>query len=504
MRFAPSILSVVAVAAIAALAAPVGAAPGFDPDAIYAVALDDAPRRGPADAPVTIVEFSDFACGYCNRAQAVVAHLERQYPGQLRWVYRPLPLDEDTGTLASEAALAAARQGRFWPMHDRLFAVHGQVDRATVELFAVELGLDLARFKDELDSGRAREAVLAELAIGRRLGIAGTPAFFINGRAIAGAMPLSTFLRVVGEELARAREFGGDGDRYPQLTAGGRASADSAAVAPAAAELSSTASYRIGLGLPGHQRGPADAAVTIVMWSDFLCPYCADQAPVLDRVAAAHPGDVRLVYRHLPLPMHAGADLAAEAAVEAGRQGKFWPFHDQLFAASRGGLSRAVLLERGKLAGLDVGALAAALDDHRHRDAVLADAAAALSLGANATPTLFINGQAMPGMIKAEALEAAVAAELVRAHDLIARGVAAGDVYGVIGLGAEHTELGDPRRLARTGLGIEPGAVERVRMVVAACREGDAVDARRLATRLRDPAAALVRGVCADRGIDLP
>jgi protein-disulfide isomerase len=422
----------------------------------------------------------------------------------MRWVYRPLPLDEDdrhpglgggAGGGAPGAVLADARSAVRGPRPGR------SRDRRA---FAVELGLDLARFKDELDSGRAREAVLAELAIGRRLGIAGTPAFFINGRAIAGAMPLSTFLRVVGEELARARELGGDGDRYPQLTAGGRASADSAAVAPAAAELSTTASYRIGLGLPGHQRGPADAAVTIVMWSDFLCPYCADQAPVLDRVAAAHPGDVRLVYRHLPLPMHAGADLAAEAAVEAGRQGKFWPFHDQLFAASRGGLSRAVLLERGKLAGLDVAALAAALDDHRHKDAVLADAAAALSLGANATPTLFINGQAMPGMIKAEALEAAVAAELVRAHDLIARGVAAGDVYGVIGLGAEHTELGDPRRLARTGLGIEPGAIERVRMVVAACREGDAVDARRLAARLRDPAAALVRGVCADRGIDLP
>lgn len=501
MRLAPLILTAVAAAA---LAAPVAAAPGFDPDAIYAVALDDAPRRGPADAPVTIVEFSDFACGFCNRAQAVVQHLERQYPGQLRWVYRPLPLDEDTGTLASEAALAAARQGRFWPMHDRLFAVHGRVDRATVELFAVELGLDLARFKDELDSGRAREAVLAELAVGRRLGIAGTPAFFVNGRAIAGAMPLSTFLRVVGEELARARELGGEGDRYAQLTAGGRAAADSAATAPEAATLSNTESYRIGLGLPGHQRGPRDAAVTIVMWSDFLCPYCADQAPVLDRLQAAHPADVRLVYRHLPLPMHAGADLAAEAAVEAGRQGKFWAFHDQLFAASRGGLSRAVLLERGKLAGLDVAALAAALADHRHRDAVLADAAAALSLGANATPTLFINGQALPGTTKLDQLEPLVVTEIERARSLVARGVAPDDVYGVIGLGADHTEHGDPRQLARAGLRIEPGAVERLRMVVAACREGDGDDARALVSRLRGPALAVARGVCADRGIDLP
>ena len=89
------------------------AAPGFDPDAIYDVPLDDAARRGPDDALVTIVEFSDFACGYCNRMQPVLKHLERLYPGQLRYVFRPMPLDEDDGALASEAAIAAGRQGRF-------------------------------------------------------------------------------------------------------------------------------------------------------------------------------------------------------------------------------------------------------------------------------------------------------------------------------------------------------------------------------------------------------
>ena len=467
MRLTCSLLAVALVAL--ATAAPAAAGPGFDPDAIYAVALDDAPRRGPADAPVTIVEFSDFACGYCNRAQVVLRHLERQYPGQVRWVYRPLPLDEDDGTLASEAAIAAAAQGRFWPMHDRLFAVRGQVDRAAVELLAVDLGLDLARFRDELDSGRAREVVLRDLAVGRRLGITGTPAFFINGRAIAGAAPLSTFLRVVGEELARATAQPGVGDRYPQLIAGGRAAADSGAPGPEAATLSERATYRVGLGLPGHRRGPDDAAVTLVVWSDFMCPYCVKQAPVLDALARAHPRDVRLIYRHLPLAMHVGADLAAEAAVEAGRQGKFWAFHDQLFEASPGGLGREVLIERGKLAGLDLAALAAALADHRHRDAVLADAAAAMSLGANGTPTLFVNGRALPGMVDGAELEQFVAVELARARDLVARGVAAGDVYGVIGLGADHVEHGDPRQLARTGgVRIEPGTPERVRMVVAA------------------------------------
>ena len=493
---------------VAAVVAPRAAAagPGFDPDAIYAVPIDDAPRRGPDDAALTIVEFSDFSCGYCNRVQTVLHHLERALPGQVRWVYRPLPLDEDDGTLASEAALAAASQGQFWPMHDRLFAVHGRVDRAAVELLAVDLGLDLARFRDELDSGRARTRVMAELAAGRRLGLTGTPAFFINGRALAGAAPLSLFLRVVGEELARAAELGGAGDRYAQLIAGGRPEADSGAGVPEAPQLSSLDGYRIGLGLPGHRRGPDDAAVTIVVWSDFLCPYCVTQAPVLDAALRAHPRDVRVVYRHLPLPMHAGADVAAEAAVEAGRQGKFWPFHDQLLAASAGGLPREVLIERARLAGLDVPALEAALADHRHRDAVMTDVAAALSLGANGTPTVFVNGRALPGMVDADELETTITAEIDRARALEARGVAAADIYGVIGLGAEHVEHGDPRQLARGGsLRIEPGTAERVRMIIAACRLGDGDDARALASKLRGVAAtALVRGVCADRGVDLP
>lgn len=484
------------------------APPGFDPVAIYDVPLGDAPRRGPDDALVTIVEFSDFACGYCNRAQAVVRQLERLYPGQLRWVFRTLPLDEEDGTLASEAAIAAGRQGRFWPMHDRLFAVQGRVDRAAVELLAGELGLDLARFRADLDSGAARAVVDAELAAGRRLGIGGTPAFFVNGRAIAGARPLASFLAVVGEELARARAQadagGGPGDRYPALIAGGRARADSDAAPADPIELSPTATYRVGLGLPGHRLGPDDAAVTIVVWSDFLCPYCAAQAPVLARLRAEHPRDVRIVYRHYPLPSHPGADLAAEAAVEAGRQGKFWALHDALFAGASAPLTRAAILERAGVAGLDVAAIAAALDDRRHRDAVLADAAAAMSLGAGSTPTLFVNGVAIAGMTEHDELAGLVAAGIDRARDLAARGVPAADVYGVIGLGADAAEVGDPRQLARGGTRIEPGTVERVAMILAACRAGDRDEAIALAGKLRATARAAVRATCGDRGVDLP
>ena len=487
-------------------AAPAAAQPrGFDPDAIYAVPLGDSPRRGPDDALLTVVEFSDFSCRYCIRAQHTLEQLERLYPGQIRWVFRHFPLDEDDGTLAAEAAVAAAQQGAFWPMHDRLFAVRGQVDRAAVELYATELGLDLAHFRADLDSGMARDTVLRDWKDGLRLGISGTPAFFVNGRALNGARPVADFVAVVTGELTRARTAAAAArppDIYAALTAGGRTVADMADTDPPSVELDPARSYRIGLGLPGHAAGPDDALVTVVAWSDFECPYCARLVPTLARLRRERP-DVRVIHRHLPLAGHAGADLAAEAAVVAGRAGKFWAFHDRVFARMGTPLTRDVLLEIGADAGLDRAELAAALDDHRYRDLVLAEGAAASALGATGTPTMFVNGRPVAGAVPYDQLVLVIDAQLIAARELVARGVPAEDVYGVIGLAAERAEPGDPRRMPRpTSFGhIEMGPIDRDAAIVSACRAGDDDDDRALAGA---HGSGRARAVCADLGVDLP
>ncbi len=477
---------------------------GFDPDAVYAVPLADSARRGPDDALLTIVEFSDFGCRYCIRAQHTLEQLERLYPGQVRWVFRHFPLDEDEGTLAAEAAVAATNQGKFWPMHDRLFAVRGQVDRAAVELYAAELGLDLTRFRHDLDSGAARKVVLRDWQDGVRLGISGTPAFFVNGRALHGARPLAAFSRVVIQELKRARDAAAarPADLYSALVADGRTTADIEDPEPEPIELDPMQIYRIGLGLPGHAAGPADALVTVVVFSDFECPYCARMVPTIHRLRKERP-DVRVVYRHMPLTSHDGADLAAEAAVVAGRAGKFWAFHDQIFAKMGTPLTRAVVLDAGKAVGLDRKELAAALDDHRYRDLVLAEAGAAGALGASGTPTLFVNGMPIAGAVPYEQLSLVIDAQLVAARDLVARGVPQEDVYGVIGLAAGASETGDPRRLPRpTSFGhIEMGPVEREAAIVSACRAGEGDEAKALA---QAGGGARARAVCGDLGVDLP
>ena len=282
----------------------------FDSKTVYKVPLGNAPVIGPVDAPITIVAWSDFACGYCYRVQFTLDSLERLYPGQIRFVHRALPLDEDN-TVGLEASLAAHAQGRFEPMSDRIYAIGGRVDRTAVELIARELGLDMVRFRADLDTHAHKGIIASDVKDGVALGVTGTPTFFINGRPVHGNQPLKVFADVVDEELARAARVPGG---YEGLVGKGVIAADSVKKIDPPFELDPEAVYRVGLGLPGHQMGPDTALVTIVAWGDFQCPFCARLVPSLKHVRAKYGDDVRIIYRHLAMRFHRQAQLAAEAS----------------------------------------------------------------------------------------------------------------------------------------------------------------------------------------------
>ena len=169
------------------------------------VSVVGAPVRGPAEAPVTLVEFSDYHCPFCKQAQPELTQLLKRFPGKIRLAYRDFPVDSlhPQARRAAEAARCAQDQGKFWDYHDVLFT---QAPKATADdlgRYAAEVGLDLATFDRCLAEGAHRATVQRDLDEGRRLGITGTPAFFINGRPLTGAQPLEVFVRVVEEELAR-------------------------------------------------------------------------------------------------------------------------------------------------------------------------------------------------------------------------------------------------------------------------------------------------------------
>jgi protein-disulfide isomerase len=161
------------------------------------------PSRGPVDAKVTIVEFSDFECPFCSRATDSVKQVEKAYEGKVRVVFRhyPLPFHKQAQK-AAEAAACADEQGKFWEMHDRLFAQQDKLSVSDLKDHARLAGLDAAKFDACLDSGRAAAIVEKDMAAGKKARVNGTPAFFVNGRSLSGAQPFEAFKTVIDEELA--------------------------------------------------------------------------------------------------------------------------------------------------------------------------------------------------------------------------------------------------------------------------------------------------------------
>ncbi len=170
------------------------------------VGLGDFPVWGSESAKVTIVEFSDYQCPYCSRAETqAIAQIKDKYKGKVRIAFRNYPLPfHNNAQKAHEAAACAGDQGKFWEMHEKLFANQNALGVEQLKAYAVELALDSEKFNSCLDSGKFADAIAKDAKEGAALGVQGTPAFFINGRFLSGAQPFSAFAAIIDEELARS------------------------------------------------------------------------------------------------------------------------------------------------------------------------------------------------------------------------------------------------------------------------------------------------------------
>jgi protein-disulfide isomerase len=166
------------------------------------IATADSPARGPADAPIELVEFSDFQCPFCLRADPTIRQVLTTYGDRVRLVYRHYPLpNHPNARPAAEAAVCADDQGKFWPYHDRLFADPARLGSADLKQHAADLGLDTAKFNACVDGRQSKPRVDADVRAGEEAGVNGTPSFFINGRMLSGAQPFDVFKRIIDEEL---------------------------------------------------------------------------------------------------------------------------------------------------------------------------------------------------------------------------------------------------------------------------------------------------------------
>jgi protein-disulfide isomerase len=179
---------------------------GPDPNRVYQIKTAGSPYKGPASAPITIAEFSDFQCPFCARATTTLKEIEDVYGDRVRivWKHNPLPFHKDS-PLAHAASLAAEKQGKFWEYHDKLFTHQKALKRENLEAYARELGLDMEKFRKDLTDTGDLKKIEADKAEARSLQATGTPAFFINGHYLRGARPFEDFAKVINAELARLK-----------------------------------------------------------------------------------------------------------------------------------------------------------------------------------------------------------------------------------------------------------------------------------------------------------
>jgi protein-disulfide isomerase len=163
--------------------------------------------RGPEGAPVTIVEFSDYQCPFCKRAEPTVEQIAQRYPAQVRFVYRHFPLDNihPLARGASEAATCAEEQGKFWEYHAELFQSSPKLEKEALRQAAEKVKLDVAAFDKCVAERRHHAQIEKDLEAGRAAGVSGTPAFFVNGIPLSGAQPIEKFVDLIDKEIGKAK-----------------------------------------------------------------------------------------------------------------------------------------------------------------------------------------------------------------------------------------------------------------------------------------------------------
>ncbi|MEM9462201.1 MAG: thioredoxin domain-containing protein [Myxococcota bacterium] len=381
---------------------PSGTATGRPDNAVnYAVPLGEDPAiRGPQGALVTVVMFGDFQCPYSQRVLDTLDRLLAK-DREIRLVFRHNPLAmHDEADIAARAAIAAGTQGKFWPMHDKLYDNQHALSEANFRIWAGELGLDLARFDRDYHDSATAARVQADIATAKKFGATGTPSFFVNGRYLGGAQPLHAFEEVVTEEKARAELYverrGNTRKRlYTDMIehfAPEVVTAPTTPVAPPVGEKRYTIDTT---GLP--RRGTAGfARVEIIECGDLDCPFCQRATATLAKVLADYSGKVALLWLHNPLSFHKGAEPAARAAAAAHEQGKFWDMHDKLID-DRDKRSDRDFVDYARELGLDTGRFEADLHAPSIKARVTAQQTVCTDNDAKGTPTFFINGRLLAG-----------------------------------------------------------------------------------------------------------
>lgn len=417
-----------------------GEMPEGEPSTPLAVEADDA-RLGNPDALVTVVSFLDFQCGFCARGFDTLLELRKKYKDdELRIVFKHLPLDSHDqafpAAVVGQAVTLSAGSEAFFKFAEEVFHHQSRIDYQTLAEWSSKVGVDRKRYNELVGQEQTARRVIQDVVVARRLGVDSTPTFFVNGRLIPGAQERAFFEQMIDEELAYMKSTGKPWRESYQA----RVTENMSGSIVEALLAQDPHDYRVPLdGSP--VTGPASAPVTLVTFSDYECPFCKRGEETVDALRAKYGADLRVVFKHLPLPFHEFARPAALLAASVQKHkgdAAFFAITSDLFRLNPE-LSTTALRSLGKKHGLTEPQVEQALDGSAPelsarigRDLDLAD-----DVLARGTPHFFINGKRMSGARPIEQFEALINFERDRALSLIKSGVAPGDVYQVLQKDAE-------------------------------------------------------------------
>jgi protein-disulfide isomerase len=428
----------------ASMEAFVDGTPWSDENASVPISSKD-PMWGNRNAPVTLVLFSDFQCPFCSRVETSMTQLKEKYgPDKLRiiWKSNPLPFHNNAmpAAIAAETVFRLGGNKAFWKFHDLAFQNQKDLSPEHYQQWAQAAGVDVAKWKAAYDKQEYKAKIDADMAVGSKSGVSGTPASFINGVFLSGAQPIEKFTQAVDEQLTAAKQKIASGVKpdqvYVQLSNENKAKApppqDKAKQGPdqKKPEQDDKSVWKVPVG-SSPVRGNKDALVTLVIFSDFQCPFCSRVEPTLAELEKTYGDKLRIVWKNSPLPFHPRAEPAAELAWEARAEKKdagFWAAHDMLFKNQQK-IGDDDLLGYAKELGLDVDKVKAAITDHKYKKDFQVDMDLGEDIQASGTPHMFINGRRLVGAQPLEKFKEIIDEEIKHGPELVSKGVPASKVY---------------------------------------------------------------------------
>jgi protein-disulfide isomerase len=429
------------------------------------VVTADDPSWGDVDALVTLIEFQDLQCPFCQRVQPVLQQLKALYgPSRLRMVWKNNPLPFHQQALpAHRAAMAVhklAGNNAFLQFVETAFKHQRELSDKNFVLWAASVGISADALGVTKDGPEVQRKIDDDIQQARQAGATGTPSFRINGLVLNGAQPFDSFSAVIDEQLsAAAAELQAGTPRHQVSLLLTQRNYKAVAEQPEKVQKSAedTTVWKVPVNAGDPTLGPSDALVTIVEWGDYQCPFCKRVEETLASLRGKYPNDVRIVWKDNALPFHPEAKPAANLArhvLKYRGNAAFWKTHDALFAR-QADLGSALYEAIAKEHRLDWKVASTAIAKDLYGAEIDADEELARSFQALGTPHFFINGRRLSGAQPFEKFEALIEEQLAIARELVARGTARRKVYAKLMESAQEPPEPE-RRVAPTLSGTEP------------------------------------------------